>query len=148
MMIIAAVLFAATTFNPPCKLPFAPLGKPQPIDSKCGMLGDAASKPALAAQDGVKNNFCATGTPVVLTFDLYSGLQAAAEKILGVNYEPPTDRTKRRWRRTGSRSSRARSNGPDPRVPGRVATRPYERAFRIFSSRSRISRSSPISFGS
>jgi hypothetical protein len=92
-LIVAALLAAATasSFTPPCKLPFA--GKKQPIDSKCGMAGDAAAKPALDAQDLVKNNFCATGTPVVLTFEVYPGLQAAAEKLLGVDYKPPLDRS-------------------------------------------------------
>lgn len=92
--LIAAALFAATaasSFTPPCKLPFA--GPKQPIDATCGMTGDAGTKPALAAQDLAKNNFCATGTPVVLTFDIYPGLQAAAEKLLGVNYTPPLDRS-------------------------------------------------------
>ena len=92
--LIIAALFAATTsstFTPPCKLPFT--GAKQPIDSMCGMTGDAGSKPALAAQDTAKNNFCASGTPVVLTFDIYPGLQAAAEKLLGVDYTPPTDRS-------------------------------------------------------
>lgn len=91
--LIAAALLAAaaSSFNSPCKLPFA--GKKQPIDSKCGMAGDSGTKPALAAQDLAKNNFCATGTPVVLTFDAYPALQAAAEKLLGVNYTPPVDRS-------------------------------------------------------
>jgi hypothetical protein len=93
--LIAAALFAATassTFTPPCKLPFA--GTKQPIDATCGMDGDAAVKPALDAQDRVKNNFCAAGTPVVLTFDVYPALQAAADKALGgPGYKPPLDRS-------------------------------------------------------
>jgi hypothetical protein len=89
---LATPLFAAT-FNPPCKLPFAAISTKQPIDSKCGLSGSPKNTTALAAQDTAKDNFCATGTPVVLTFDVYPGLQAAAEKVLGgPKYEPPASR--------------------------------------------------------
>ena len=91
---LVLLLAATSTFTPPCKLPFAALATKQPIDSKCGMSGATKNTPALAAQDTAKNNFCASGTPVVLTFDVYPGLQAAAEKALGgPSYKPPTSRT-------------------------------------------------------
>src|SRR5947207_2189292 len=93
LALILSAPLAAATFQPPCKLPFASLAKKQPIDSKCGMSGSPKNTPALAAQDTAKNNFCATGTPVVLTFDVYAPLQAAAETVLGgPNYEPPDTR--------------------------------------------------------
>src|SRR5437016_4272042 len=85
-------LFAAS-FTPPCKLPFAAISKKQTIDSKCGLSGSPKNTTALAAQDAAKDNFCATGTPVVLTFDIYPALQAAAENALGgPKYEPPANR--------------------------------------------------------
>ncbi len=91
---LALPLLAEETFKPPCTLPFEALSKKEAIDSDCGMAGATKGKPALAAQDTAKNNFCATGKPVVLTFDAYPGLQAAAEKVLGgANYEPPEDRS-------------------------------------------------------
>jgi len=80
-------------FKPPCKLPFASIAKKQAIDAKCGLSGLTSNKPTLAAQDLAKDNFCATGTPVVLTFAAYLPLQAAAEKVLGgPGYQPPDTR--------------------------------------------------------
>ena len=93
-VLLATPLFGLTTFKPPCKLPFASLSTKEAIDSKCGMSGNPKNTPALAAQDTAKNNFCATGTPVVLTFDVYPAMQTAAETALGKpDYEPPTTRT-------------------------------------------------------
>jgi len=90
---LATPLFGAS-FTAPCKMPFATLSAKEAIDSKCGMSGNPKNTPALAAQDTAKNNFCATGTPVVLTFDTYPAMQAAAEKALGKSdYEPPATRT-------------------------------------------------------
>jgi hypothetical protein len=84
---------AATPFKPPCKLPFAAISTKESIDAKCGMSGATKNPPALAAQDTAKNNFCAKGSPTVLTFDVYPGLQAAAEKVLGgPKYKPPVSR--------------------------------------------------------
>jgi hypothetical protein len=77
-------------FEPTCQLPFQSLAKRQPIDAKCGLSGNASG--ALAAQDQAKNNFCATAAPVTLQFADYPALQAAAQKALGANYEPPADR--------------------------------------------------------
>jgi len=84
----------AASFKPPCKLPFANISTKQPIDSKCGLSGSPKNTTALAAQDTAKNNFCATGTPVVMSFDMYPALQAAAENALGgADYKPPSSRT-------------------------------------------------------
>src|SRR5437868_15256238 len=86
---LAAPLFAAS-FKAPCKLPFAAISTKQPIDSKCGLSGSPKNSTALAAQDTAKDNFCATGATAALTFDVYPGLQTAAETALGTqNYEPP-----------------------------------------------------------
>lgn len=90
---MSIIFVLAVVFTPPCKLPFASIAQKQPIDSKCGMSGSPTNTPALAAQDTAKNNFCATGTPVVLTFDAFMTLQSAAVKVLGDNYAPPESRT-------------------------------------------------------
>ena len=81
----------AATLQPQCSLPFAKIAVKQPVDSKCGMSGDASG--ALAQQDIAKNNFCAKGAPFTLTFADYPTLQAAAEKLLGAHYTPPADRS-------------------------------------------------------
>jgi hypothetical protein len=81
----------ADVLKPKCALPFATIATSQPIDSECGTSGDAAS--ALGAQDAVKNNFCAGGKTVTLTFADYAPLQAAAEKKLGAKYTPPANRS-------------------------------------------------------
>lgn len=81
----------AEKFQPPCALHYANIAVKRPIDADCGMTGDAKT-PALAAQDRAKNNFCVGGDPVLLTYEAYPKLQAAAEKALGANYKPPEDR--------------------------------------------------------
>jgi hypothetical protein len=93
LLFLAAFPLFAATFKPPCKLPFASISTKDPIDADCGLSGAVKNPPALAAQDAAKNNFCATGTPAVLTFDVYPDLQAAAEKVLGgLKYRPPLNR--------------------------------------------------------
>jgi hypothetical protein len=87
---------SAATFDPPCKLPFASIANNQPIDSKCGVAGNAGANQGMRLQDMAKNNFCAKGKPVVLRFSDYPSLQKAAEKALGANYKvgrPPQDRS-------------------------------------------------------
>jgi hypothetical protein len=86
----AFLLVLADGFAPPCALPFRAIAMRRPIDKKCGRAGNADG--ALGLQDTAKNNFCATGDPVTLQFADYTALQAAAEKALGTNYEPPADR--------------------------------------------------------
>ena len=81
----------ADSLRPKCALPFAKIATKQPIDTKCGMNGDATG--ALAQQDLVKNNFCATGKPFALTFADYAPLQSAAVAKLGEHYTPPADRS-------------------------------------------------------
>ena len=93
LLVLAAPMLGAS-FKPPCKLPFAAISSKQPIDSECAVSGSPKNTPALAAQDTAKDNFCAAGTPVVLTFEVYPGLQAAAESALGgASYEPPANRS-------------------------------------------------------
>jgi hypothetical protein len=82
----------AADFDIKCH-PFQSIEVKRPIDSNCGPTGDAGSKKGLAAQDQAKDNFCAKGTPKVLTFADYPKMQAAAEKALGgAHYTPPASR--------------------------------------------------------
>ncbi len=97
LLVVALVACAAPVsaegFQPGCALPFASIAQAQAIDTQCGVAGDAAAGTALRAQDSAKNNFCAAGKPVVLTFDAYPGLQQAAAQALGAAYAPPPDRS-------------------------------------------------------
>src|SRR5215510_9646923 len=69
-------------FEPGCAtLPFEDIkGQNLTIDSQCGIDGTAEASSANAIQNEVKNNFCAHGTPVTLTFGDFDRLQAAAKR--------------------------------------------------------------------
>src|SRR5262245_13037836 len=91
---------AATKFIPGCTLPFKPIQVKQPIDSACGMEGKftkpADDTPEHRAQNRVKNNFCASGEPLDLTFTDFEKLQKAAENAhvaFGSRNNLPSDRT-------------------------------------------------------
>jgi hypothetical protein len=90
-MITAIAILAAASFTPPCPLPFAKIAKRQPVDSKCGVPDGNTT---VGKQDQIKDNFCAKGTPVVLTYEVYPILQSAAVELLGPRYAPPADRSK------------------------------------------------------
>lgn len=91
-LLATALPVLGETFRPPCMLHYQDIAVKRPIDGDCGPTGDAKT-PALIAQDRAKNNFCVGGDPVVLTWDVYPKLQAAAEQALGgANYKPPADR--------------------------------------------------------
>lgn len=71
-----------TAFNLECdKLPFEDIKGPnRTIDKQCGINGDLASNfSPVAKQNIAKNNFCAKGTPVKVTFETFDQLQKAAE---------------------------------------------------------------------
>jgi uncharacterized protein YgiM (DUF1202 family) len=62
-----------------CTLPFESIKASHSIDDSCGPEGKTQS--ALSQlQNAAKNNFCATGDPVLLTFDSFLKLQKAAEE--------------------------------------------------------------------
>ena len=61
-----------------CTLPFDAIRQTHSIDSSCGPAGSASSAPQ-SAQNEAKNNFCASGSPVNLTFANFAQLQQAAE---------------------------------------------------------------------
>jgi len=92
-MLTLATPLLASSFKPPCKLPFASISTKQAIDSKCGISGSPKNTAALAAQDSAKDNFCASGSAILLQFNIYAPLQSAAENVLGgADYEPPASR--------------------------------------------------------
>src|SRR5438046_2914474 len=70
--------FAAAPVGSACTLPFDAIKQEHQIDSSCDAAGSSTSD-AQAAQNEAKNNFCASSTPVKLTFDNFSQLQQAAE---------------------------------------------------------------------
>ncbi len=80
-------------FQPKCALPFNEKFAATPLDSKCneGKTND----PGTIAQDVVKDNFCATGTPVPIDIPTLKQLQSDVEapSVLGPHYVPPKDRT-------------------------------------------------------
>lgn len=99
-LLVFAFPLLADDFPMKCH-PFKSIEVKHPIDSSCGLTGDAASKAklppqeraALDVQDAAKNDFCAKGTRKELQFADYPKMQAAAEKALGgADYKPPTSR--------------------------------------------------------
>jgi hypothetical protein len=84
-------------FNPGCALPFDAIkSEGLVIDKTCGNDGTATADSPGAKQNEVKNNFCATGAPVALTFSSFDQLQqAAASKnvTFGGEEQLPKDRS-------------------------------------------------------
>lgn len=69
-----------TTPNYPTPPPKSPLG----IDAQCGVSGSGIG--AEGQQDMVKNNFCAQGTPKIMTIADLTNLQAQVEKNPSINF--------------------------------------------------------------
>jgi hypothetical protein len=65
-------------FTPSCPIPYDAIKKERPIDSQCGLDGQT-SNAAASAQNGAKNNLCATGQAVPITISVFDDLQDAAE---------------------------------------------------------------------
>src|SRR5882724_10106055 len=67
-------------FKPGCPLPapLASIAEPQPIDKTCSIRGfsQVAEK---VAESRAKNNFCASGPPVDVSYDVFKELQQAVE---------------------------------------------------------------------
>jgi hypothetical protein len=93
----ASPLPSPATFVPGCTLPFENIkGKNLTIDAQCGKDGASAANSASGKQNEAKNNFCATGTPVGLTFGSFDQLQATATQNqipFGGSNSLPTDRS-------------------------------------------------------
>jgi hypothetical protein len=78
---------AANVFKPACPKPNYPSPPPAAspvIDSECGVSGAGAG--AEGQQDSAKNNFCASGTPKVVTIDSLTNLQAQVLKNTAINF--------------------------------------------------------------
>ncbi len=87
---------SAMAFSPGCSLPFESIEqKDLPIDQRCAKDGAAAPDSSNAKQNEVKNNFCATGTPVELSFTNFDQLQQSAinKNIPFGNQNLPDDRS-------------------------------------------------------
>jgi hypothetical protein len=85
--LLAAVESAnAQGLIPDCSLPFASIAKHRSIDDNCPGRGevpeqsDNPNDPAHALQNLAKNNFCATGTPALVTFTSFKKLQQKLDK--------------------------------------------------------------------
>lgn len=94
----AVSLFAqkGSPFNPACDLPFDQDAVRHDFDEVCGIDGTGANA-AKVLQNHAKNNFCATGDPVLVTFASFKKLEALVEdpvKGLGPHFTVPTTREK------------------------------------------------------
>jgi len=102
-LVLAAVLTwpsltRGEPFTPGCTLPFAPIAKTHPVDGSCLAEGKGSAKSQL--QNQAKNNFCAPGTPVTLTYRNFKSLQTAVKNDGTISFGCPTcvpsDRSKLR----------------------------------------------------
>jgi hypothetical protein len=77
-----------------CTLPFNTIEQHHPIDDMCGPDGNGKSSSPQADQNDAKNNFCASGTPVDVDFDVLRQMQAEAAKrvTFGGDSSLPEDR--------------------------------------------------------
>ena len=85
-------------FTPGCTLPFAAIAQTHPLDNSCPIQGQGSAKSQL--QNQAKNNFCAAGTPVTLTYQNFKSLQTAVKNDGTIPFGCPTclpdDRSKLR----------------------------------------------------
>ncbi len=88
---------AGVAFNPSCRLPFQAIEQTDLlIDKQCGKDGTATADSSNAKQNEMKNNFCATGAPVELSFAIFDQLQQSAlnnNVPFGSNQSLPNDRS-------------------------------------------------------
>ena len=97
-------------FDVGCDLPFSG-GESHDIDQHCPNEG-CANRPADKAQNRIKNNLCATGTPVQISFNSIDRLQRAVNRMvqngqLNGSPPPPDDRTKLRGLSTVDKAGNA-----------------------------------------
>jgi len=85
----------ATAISISCTLPFEDIKVHHPIDDSCTSDGKAKAGTPQAAQNEAKNNFCATGTPVDVNFEVLRQLQqeAASKVPFGSDSHLPPDRS-------------------------------------------------------
>ena len=75
----AATAAAGGGLHLSCTLPFDSIAQHHPVDDSCGPTGNAKPPDHRALQNQAKNNFCATGLPVNIDFDVLHQLQQDAE---------------------------------------------------------------------
>jgi hypothetical protein len=94
----AAPIRADDPFIPGCTLPFAAIAQTRPLDNSCPIGGQGSTKSQL--QNQAKNDFCAAGTPVTLTYQNFKSLQTAVKNDGTIPFGCPTclpdDRSKLR----------------------------------------------------
>lgn len=66
---------------PPCTLPFASIAQEHDIDRQCPPEG-SSSRESDRAQNRIKNNLCAAGQPVPVTFSIFDQLQSAVDRMV------------------------------------------------------------------
>jgi hypothetical protein len=99
ILVLAAVPLIAQQgkeFVPECTLPFDQVAAKQDFDEVCGIDGTGATDPKVL-QNHAKNNFCATGDPVLVTFASFKKLETLVEdptKGLGPHFSVPKTRDK------------------------------------------------------
>ncbi len=87
---------SAQAFKLSCTLPFDSIKQIHPIDSSCGLTGNVKLPQARALQNSAKNNFCASGSPVNVDFEVMHQLQQDAENrgiTFGSDAQIPEDRS-------------------------------------------------------
>ena len=87
VLIWAAPIRADDPFTPGCTLPFAGIAQTHPLDNSCPIQGQGSAKSQL--QNQAKNNFCAAGTPVTLTYQNFKSLQTAVKNARGARTRLP-----------------------------------------------------------
>lgn len=80
---------AGKEFKPACTVPFGSLSEVRAIDDVCGIDGDGSD--ATQAQNRVKNNFCASGTPVNFNRQLGERLNTAVDALPNFSWGSPTN---------------------------------------------------------
>jgi len=81
-----------SAFEAGCALPFASIAERRPVDDMCGASGSDAT-PANQARSRAKNNFCATGPIVPVTFDALRSLQEAVTTVRGGDHATEQNRS-------------------------------------------------------
>jgi len=93
---VALKALSEIEFVPACTLPFDSIKQHHPIDNSCTAHGLVMADAPQSAQNDAKNNFCSSGTPVNIDFDVLRQLQADAAKsgiTFGSNDQLPRDRS-------------------------------------------------------
>jgi hypothetical protein len=72
-------------FRPACKLPFDDIKTEDlEIDKICSIDGNAGDDVGKRLESNAKNNFCATGKAIPITYSTLKQLQAASDDIMGL----------------------------------------------------------------